>query len=230
MTGLIFGIQIFAPSNYLPINSNLISLNSKEGKELLVTSSLSKDYLPLSIHFISQKKPSYCGIAAMAMILNSCSFPISSLPQFGNSHAFTQDNIVKEQITNRLYFWKTYFLGTTIEQIRQFIKAYNVTSEIYYAQLITLDEFRNTVKINLDLSNRFVLVNYSRKILGQKGIGHFSPIAAYNQKTDRFLILDVARHKYPPVWVKANHLYSAMQTIDFESKKSRGFIIVCDNK
>ena len=48
----------------------------------------------------------------------------------------------------------------------------------------------------------FVIVNYLRKALGEQTGGHISPLAAYDGKADRFLILDVARYKYPPVWVK----------------------------
>ena len=48
-----------------------------------------------------------------------------------------------------------------------------------------------------------MLVNYLRSAIGQKTGGHISPLAAYNQETDSFLILDVSRYKYPPIWVKA---------------------------
>jgi hypothetical protein len=44
-----------------------------------------------------------------------------------------------------------------------------------------------------------VIVNYLRKAIGQEKGGHISPLAAYDAETDRFLILDVSRYKYPPV-------------------------------
>lgn len=59
-----------------------------------------------------------------------------------------------------------------------------------------------------------VMINYDRKGLGQLGGGHFSPLGAYDKSTDSFLILDVAKYKYPPVWVGANTLFSAMATVD----------------
>ena len=37
---------------------------------------------------------------------------------------------------------------------------------------------------------------------------------AYNHETDSFLILDVAKYKYPPVWAPATHLFNAMATLD----------------
>jgi hypothetical protein len=50
--------------------------------------------------------------------------------------------------------------------------------------------------------------------MGQETGGHISPLAAYDSKSDRFLILDVARYKYPPVWVSASDLFVAMNTTD----------------
>jgi hypothetical protein len=43
---------------------------------------------------------------------------------------------------------------------------------------------------------------------------------------DKFLLLDVARYKYPPVWVDAAALFAAMRTDDFVSGKTRGFVVV----
>jgi Phytochelatin synthase len=52
-------------------------------------------------------------------------------------------------------------------------------------------------------------------------------LAAYDTKSDRFLILDVARYKYPPVWVKASELFDAMNTADADNEeKTRGFVLI----
>lgn len=47
------------------------------------------------------------------------------------------------------------------------------------------------------------------------GHGHFSPIGAYNYDMDAFLIMDVAKYKYPPVWVPASNLYHGVGSLDF---------------
>ncbi|MCP4303859.1 MAG: glutathione gamma-glutamylcysteinyltransferase, partial [bacterium] len=50
---------------------------------------------------------------------------------------------------------------------------------------------------------------------------------AYDADTDRFLILDVSRYKYPPVWVEAETLFNAMNTTDSDNDdKSRGYVVV----
>ncbi|NES00445.1 MAG: glutathione gamma-glutamylcysteinyltransferase, partial [Symploca sp. SIO1B1] len=101
-----------------------------------------------------------------------------------------------------------------------------VTAAVYDGGEVTLAEFRNLLGSNLQESNNFVLVNYLRKTIHQETGGHISPVAAYNKETDRFLILDVSRYKYPPVWVKAEELWQAIATIDSTSGKTRGFVLV----
>ena len=63
--------------------------------------------------------------------------------------------------------------------------------------------------------------------MGQEKGGHISPLAAYDIESDRFLILDVARYKYPPVWVTTADLFAAMKTTDSDNEnKTRGFVLV----
>ena len=70
------------------------------------------------------------------------------------------------------------------------------------------------------------MVNFSRKVLGENGPGHFSPISAYNAAEDRILLMDVATYKYPPAWVKLKKLWQAMNTWDDASESMRGFILI----
>jgi protoporphyrinogen oxidase len=75
--------------------------------------------------------------------------------------------------------------------------------------------------------NGFVIVNFLRRALGEEIGGHISPLGAYDEKSDRFLILDVARYKYPPVWVKTADLFDAMNTPDSDNdNKTRGYVLV----
>ena len=75
--------------------------------------------------------------------------------------------------------------------------------------------------------DRFVLVNYLRSAIGQEKGGHISPLAAYDAETDRFLVLDVSRYKYPPIWVDAAALHGAMNTPDADNGgRSRGYLTV----
>ena len=69
-----------------------------------------------------------------------------------------------------------------------------------------------------------LIVNYSRRALGQTGDGHFSPIGGYHAASDRVLVLDTARFKYPPHWVPVELLFAAMQAQDGATGQSRGWL------
>jgi hypothetical protein len=98
---------------------------------------------------------------------------------------------------------------------------------VHHAADSNLPEFRALAREHLGTPNRHVIVNYLRKSLGQEKGGHVSPLAAYDADTDRFLLLDVARYKYPPVWISAAELFNAMNTTDSDNQnRTRGFVLV----
>ena len=108
-----------------------------------------------------------------------------------------------------------------------FSSLYPVTVEVHHAETGGVDEFRKLASETLASKNRFVIVNFQRKMLGEQIGGHISPLAAYDEKSDRFLILDVARYKYPPVWAKTADLFDAMNTPDPDNdNKTRGYVLI----
>jgi hypothetical protein len=71
-----------------------------------------------------------------------------------------------------------------------------------------------------------LIVNYSRRAVGQSGDGHFSPIGALHAATDRVLVLDTARFKYPPHWIPVELLFSAMTKEDPATGQARGWLLL----
>eukprot|EP00900_Chrysochromulina_parva_P005357 jgi/Chrpa1/14822/Chrysochromulina_OHIO_Genome00020895-RA len=68
-----------------------------------------------------------------------------------------------------------------------------------------------------------VLVNYHMGVAGHRPFGgHFSPLAAYHEETDRFLVLD-CWPQTEPSWLASERLWSAMAATDAESRLSRGW-------
>ena len=115
--------------------------------------------------------------------------------------------------------------GMTLDQFGGVLKAHDLTVEIRHAGDTSVDDFRKAAVAALEDDERFVAVNYLRKAIGQETGGHISPLAAYDADTDRFLILDVSRYKYPPIWVEAAALYGAMNTVDASAgDKTRGYV------
>ena len=99
--------------------------------------------------------------------------------------------------------------------------------QVRHAEDSNLDEFRKTAAAEVGSAGRFVIVNYLRAAIGQEKGGHISPLAAYDAESDRFLILDVSRYKYPPVWVETAALFDAMNTPDADNgDRSRGYVVV----
>jgi hypothetical protein len=114
----------------------------------------------------------------------------------------------------------------TLAQLGGLLTSHGAKVKVYHGSDVDLNQFRFLLVQNLSARGNFAIINYLRKSIGQERGGHISPIAAYNQATDRFLILDVSRYKYPPVWVKAVDLWQAIRTIDSDSGKTRGFVLV----
>ena len=94
------------------------------------------------------------------------------------------------------------------------------------ADKFSVEEFRAVVKDVSTVKNKFLALSYDRKALGQTGSGHFSPCAGYNEEVDMLLILDVARFKYPPNWIKLQTMYKAMNSKDSTTEKPRGYILL----
>ena len=62
---------------------------------------------------------------------------------------------------------------------------------------------RREIAANLATGDDFVLVNYARRALGQQGGGHISPLGAYDERSDSFLIMDANPNRAPWVWVRS---------------------------
>ena len=198
-----------------------------EGKKLLLYSKSKEDFFPLSMQFVTQNNQAYCGVASIVMVLNSLGITAPEAPQYKPYRVFTQDNFFSNEKTKKVLTPEVVSRqGMTLEELGNLIASYDVKVNVYHATDTSLEQFRRQAAENLKQPQNFVLVNYLRKEIGQEKGGHISPLAAYNEQADRFLILDVSRYKYPPVWVKTKDLWKAMLTIDPASSKSRGFVFV----
>jgi Phytochelatin synthase len=214
-------------SQTLPLPSNLVGFNTPEGQKLLFESQSNEDFFPLSMQFTTQNNQAYCGVASMVMVLNGLQVPAPEVPQYKPYRVFTQENFFSNDNTKKVLTPEVVSRqGMTLDELGKLLASYNVKVNVYHATDTSLEEFRKQAAKNLKQRQNFVLVNYLRKEIGQEKGGHISPLAAYNEQTDRFLILDVSRYKYPPVWVKTTDLWKAMLTNDPASKKSRGFVFV----
>lgn len=202
----------------LPLPDHLIGLDSKAGAALLADAEPSGDYPRLAAHFIPQRSPAFCGPATIAILLNSLGVGGDAPPLRNQTTIFTRRT---EAVKRRREVIRG---GMGLDVMVGYLHSHGLKAEAHFASAIDVDAFRAAVVPVLDDPSRLVAVNYHRAVLGQQGNGHISPLAAYHAPSDRFLILDVAPHRYPPVWVRATHLFDAMNTR--AAAKTRGFVVV----
>jgi glutathione-S-conjugate glycine hydrolase len=211
----------------LPLPDNLTDLSSEQGEKFFFESGALQSYFAVADNFVTQKTQAYCGVASMVMVLNALHTPAPTTPEYQPYHTFTQDNLLNEHTDAILPREVLARQGMTLDQLGALLGLYPATIEVHHAEDGGLDAFRDSARSYLAAKDHFVLVNYLRKAIGQERGGHISPLAAYDAKSDRFLILDVARYKYPPVWAKASDLFAAMNTTDFaNNNKTRGYVLI----
>jgi hypothetical protein len=205
----------------------LIASSSPEGQALLLGADSRDAYFTLADNFVTQKTQSFCGVASMVMLFNAMQLPAPDVPEYAPYKTFTQDNVLNASTEAILPQDVILKQGITLDQMGTLLAVQPVVAAVRHASDSSVDAFRTEAASYLGRPGHFVLVNYFRNALGQQKGGHFSPLAAYDRETDRFMILDVARYKYPPVWVKSEELFVAMNTKDSDNQdKSRGYILI----
>lgn len=216
-----------ARAELLSLPEGLIALDSQQGEAILYGAEARRDYFPLSMYFVTQDNPAFCGPASISMVLNALGVARPKSDATAGFGIFDQKNIFTpkaEKVKAEALVMKG---GMTLDQLSGILEAHGLSVEVRHAGDVTLERFRNQASAVIADATRYVLVNYLRSSIGQETGGHISPLAAYDKDTDRFLILDVSRYKYPPVWVTASALFDAMNTPDSDNNnKTRGYVIV----
>jgi glutathione gamma-glutamylcysteinyltransferase len=211
-------------------------------------------FFPLSEQFLNQSDPAYCGVTTLIMVLNAIGIDPNvrwkgGWRWFGSEEMILESCCINpERVRRAGILLEEFYSLARCKGLRVDMKRPNLPNstngeipiiedsdtEKYHS----LDEFRKDIihatsnppaysaEDGTDTDGGFMVVSFSRSDLGQTGDGHFSPIAAYSKETDKCLILDVARFKYPPYWVSVEELYEAMRPKDVVTNKSRGWFMM----
>lgn len=229
---------------------HLVSYQSVEGIQRFQRTSINKDFFALSNAFVAQPDGLTCGPTTASIVLNALhsgskkgEVPLSVVSQEDKKYLpkqarpeffkYTPKNFFtpsvshiksREEVYGKPINGKSDF-GFQLRQLHKALLALDVLSELH---VITKESQYQEMKRkwiqNLSLTNDYIIVNYYRKSLGQKGGGHFSPVGAYDKKSDSFLILDVNPETAPWVWVKSRDIFNAMKT--FDTVENRGYLLV----
>lgn len=204
----------------------VVYVDTQRGAELFGEAEVKGQFWTLCRYFISEKFLTYCGIASSVTVLNSLGIEAPDEPQIYPYKMFTQDNIFTDEVLHHRRPLDVEKGGNTLEQLANVLAALHVSVDTYFGSDLDVDACRSTLVETLTSTDQRVIIDFNRKTLHQKGSGHFSPLAAYHEGEDRFLLLDVARYKAPPCWVSAAMLHEALVGIDSTSGKSRGFLVI----
>jgi hypothetical protein len=231
---LVLAFSLFfanAAHAYLPLPPAMVALDSPAGQAMFLQSTARTAYWPLAAHYETQENQAFCGIATLVMVLNSTGIAAPQPPGFVPYSFFTQDDIFPPNGTTIFSADWIEHHGLTLDQLGQIATHAGLSVQLVHATADGLAQFRAQAAKALATPGTYVIVNFRREALGEAGYGHISPLAAYDEKTDSFLILDVARYKYPPAWVSAKDLYAALDTPDpGNGNQTRGYLIVAAPK
>ena len=198
--------------------AGLIGLDTPEGQALLASAEQAgaADHAALSRAFQAQEKRSWCGVASAVVTLSA----LRGAPM-AQSELFARDEAAAVRS-----WWQVTFGGMSLDALAGLLRAHGVPATAHHADE-GLAAFTAAVRRNLATSGDYMIVNWRRDVIGEDGqIGHLSPISAFDPASERVLILDVAAHVYPKTWVKISALFAAMDTVDGDGGKTRGWVEV----
>jgi len=200
--------------------SDIIPLDSKEGKELLRETG-GPAYEPLAANWVPQLK-SHCGAASAVVVQNAMlpgeDFTQSDLFTAETAHIITQDVV--------------YRIGFTLEELDNMIETRSglQTTRFHAGEedgMFGYEDWLAALKKNQANPDNHLIINYPVQFMfdRQNKGGHFSPIAAYNEEKNLVLILEInpRRGSY---WIDAREVWEAMNEVDSVSELARGWIVV----
>jgi len=229
----------------------LVAFASEDGLARLARSPAKVDFPALANQFEAQTNAMFCGPTSAAIVLNTARARSAELPRDRSRlrtedlrnlsggfdpviPRYTQDNVITKGPKTRAQVMGEPMTinGKQIRdfgyQLRQFDDM--LKANALHTRLVVVDEKKPEQEIRVDLvenlkrSGDYVIVNYLRKAVGQRGGGHISPLGAYDPVSDSFLVLDVNPANAGWVWIPSTTLIKGMRT--FDTLENRGYIHV----
>ena len=210
----------------LEIPSHLFALSHPVGQQRLLQSSYNQAYWPLATYFETQRNQAYCSVATSVIALNALGIKRPATSLFPDYPFFTQQDFFAGVDARTADPEVVAREGMTLAQLGSVLASHAVSVDSISADTLDGAQLRELLKKHLREQDRFVLFNFNRRFIGEVGGGHWSPLAAYHEASDTVLLMDVARYKYPPVWVPLVDLLRGAQDHDSVSGKARGLLIV----
>jgi len=178
-------------------------------------------YFKLAQQFHTQAEPSFCGLGSLVCALNALQIDPARTWK-GPWRWFSE-----ELLSCCKSLQEIEQSGLTLDEVACLASCSGANVRAYQAPHTSIEEFREHVRAaSTDGNGSVLIVNYSRRVVGQTGDGHFSPIGGYHLATDHILLLDTARFKYPPHWLPLELMFEAMRELDSATHRSRGWLML----
>ena len=229
----------------------LVAFTSDEGLARLARAGAKVDFPALANQFEAQSNATFCGPTTAAIVLNAAHGASLDLPRdrrrlsaedsrylpngFDPSiPRFTQENVIdKGQKTRAQVLGEPVSvngkqvrdIGYQLRQLDELLRANGLVT-----RLTIVDDSKSEDAIRIELTENlarpgdYVVVNYRREAVGQRGGGHISPLGAYDAESDSFLVLDVNPATAGWVWMPTATLVRGMRT--FDTVENRGYILI----
>ena len=229
----------------------LSAFNSDEGLARLARATAKVDFPALANQFEAQSNIAFCGPTTAAIVLNAVHSGSRDLPRDQSRlrredlryipsgfdltvPRFTQDNVISKGAKTRAQVLGEPVIvdgkqvrddGYQLRQFDELLRAHGLVT-----RLLVVDDKKSEEEVradfveNLKRAGDYVVVNYRRKDVGQRGGGHISPLAAYDAETDSVLVMDVNPASAGWVWMPTTTLVKGMRT--FDTIENRGYIVI----
>lgn len=195
------------------------------------------DYWALAPYYTAQYNGVACSLASVAMLVNAARV---GTPLKSDDMLVTQKGLLDKVAGD---IWKKgsdgmLASGVTLDQlgkvVEESLKAFGVEGaqvEVVRpadASAKSLAALRRALKANEASAKDFIVANYFQGTFTSdpEGVGHVSPVAAYDAKSKRVLVMDPDRDWYEPHWVSDETFLQGMLTVDSSTGKSRGYVRV----
>lgn len=233
------------------LDQGLVYFSSVEGQTRLERSKAKFDFHMLANQFEPQFANVSCGATSGVIVLNALFHSGIPLPRdLSRLHPnelkynsedkdftvprFTQEILLNSgQKTRAQVFGQPVVIndrevsdfGYQLHQLSDVLQKHKANTNVTVVddQLSDQDVKKRLISI-LEQTDHYVIASYLLDAVGQSGGGHFSPLGAYDKKSDSFLVMDVNPSSRKWVWMPSATLIRGMRT--FDSVTNRGFIEV----
>lgn len=231
-----------------------IQFESKEGMEIFHRAKYKEDFFRLAPHFAGQVYPTTCGPASLRLILSAIYIKLDKMflidpektlllkkngvygPKFYMSEENSMScNIQKGKVEYSIIarqkrnYQGEFGGGITMRNLATSFECHDSRIKTEYKIVKTtnaanIQKFREKVKKTLNNDRQYIIVNYHLGIEREITSGHHSPIVAYDELSDRVLLMNVATHLGGWNWVKIADLYASMNSV--LNGVDRGYLLI----